>query len=107
MVDTKALLKGFGAASDVAGQIATDKAVNARRLRPKSYAHFDITAGQLLTFTFPSGTTGTERVLHGLGKTPSLVLRAEPINSITIDNYSQESLTLSGNAGQSITLWVV
>jgi hypothetical protein len=37
MVDTKALLKGFGAASDVAGQIATDKAVNARRLRPETY----------------------------------------------------------------------
>jgi hypothetical protein len=31
MVDTKPLLKGFGAGADVVGQIATDKAVNARR----------------------------------------------------------------------------
>jgi len=31
VVDTKPLLKGFGATADVAGQIATDKAVNSRR----------------------------------------------------------------------------
>ena len=74
MVDTKPLLKGFGAAADVVGQIATDKAVNSRRLTATSSALaqsttgvIDITNGQFIQGINLSGSGATE-VPHDLGR---------------------------------------
>lgn len=61
MVDTRALLKGFGKGADVAQQIATDKAVNSRRVRAGTR---DITVGQIVEVKIMGGT-GTAEVPSG------------------------------------------
>lgn len=74
MVDTKPLLKGLGAAADVVSQIATDKAVNSRRLRPGS---LDLSGAQLVERVLKGGA---QTVPHRLGRLPSAAwtARAEP-----------------------------
>lgn len=107
MVDTKALLKGFGATANVFGQLATDKAVNSRRRRPASYSRFDITDGQLVTSVIPQ--TGTPyTVSHQLGRVPSAVFLGQPTN-VTLGPATATTIPITGGGdpGDTITLWVV
>jgi hypothetical protein len=70
MVDTKPLLKGFGAAADVIGQIATDKAVNSRRVR-SDFQQFDITDGQLIVGADLANPAHPTYIEHKLGRVPN------------------------------------
>jgi hypothetical protein len=102
--NTKPLLKGFGAAANVAGQIATDKAVNSRRTR-SNFSQFDITKGQMISYTFPAGP---EEVPHQLGRKPSSVFIAEPNpDDVSCTATSATSVTLDGPPGASVSVWVV
>lgn len=107
MAETRPLLKSFGNAVSVATQIATDKAVNARRLRQGSYPRFDLTDGQMISFVFPEATTGTEQVPHGLGRTPTAVFIAEPNPGVVCTAKNAQSITLTGAGGNSVSIWVV
>ena len=102
MVDTKPLLKGFGAAADVATQIATDKAVNSRRVR-SNFSQFDITGGQLIE-NATAGTDGT--VAHNLGKTPKGAIILASSASCYVSAVSSSVVTIN-LPGATVTLWVV
>ena len=107
MVDTKPLLKGFGAAADVVGQIATDKAVNSRRVR-SNFLQFDITQGQLIEDgVVPTGETEVA-VPHLLGRVPAgaLVLKSSDFN-IHITEATERTVTVDSPAGTVFTIWVV
>lgn len=120
MVDTKPLLKGFGAAADVIGQIATDKAVNSRRTRSDKFdiqqETFDITKGELVKAgTIPSGTT---LVAHNLGTEPKgvFILFADPnidpafdsAGEIVVRSADVNTITVGCNKPMAnVTLWVV
>jgi hypothetical protein len=102
MVDTKPLLKGFGALTNVASQIATDKAVNSRRTR-SGFSQFDITQGQLLENV---KTDDQSRIAHSLGKKPKgaiILFSAAPLSVVTL---SDTHLTFDA-PNVSATLWVV
>lgn len=103
MVDTKALLKGFGATADVAGQIATDKAVNSRRIR-SNFSQFDITSGQLIEDAVTD--TVTKSVPHGLRRVPmgAIVLKSD--QAVFVENATEDVVTLNV-ADALVTLWVV
>lgn len=108
MVDTKALLKTFGQGVNAAQQIATDKAVNARRRRPASYSRFDITDGQLVISVIPQ--TGTPySVNHQLGRTPTVVFMGQPAPNVVIGQPTASTVPVvsGGSPGDTITLWVV
>lgn len=107
LADTRPLLKSFGKAVSVATEIATDKAVNARRLRQGSFPRFDLTDGQMITFTFPAATSGTEQVPHGLGRVPTAVFIAEPNPGVACTAKNAQAITLTGAASNSVSLWVV
>jgi hypothetical protein len=102
MVDTKPLLKGFGAAVDVAGQIATDKAVNSRRVR-SDFSQFDITNGQLVE---DATADALGKVPHSLNRVPkgALILMSDPAALLT--NVTREDLTFD-TPGAVVTVWVV
>jgi hypothetical protein len=117
VVDTKALLKGFGAAADVAGQIATDKAINSRRVR-SNFSQFDITNGQLIE----DATVNLDsEVPHQLGRTPSgaailkadmpVVVTGSTASSVTLQRIIDIELSiemgLDSATGAVVTLWVV
>jgi hypothetical protein len=110
VVDTKALLKGFGAAADVAGQIATDKAINSRRVR-SNFSQFDITNGQLVSATL-LGTgdplSSPSIISHGLGRVPSGVIILQPNpGGAECEAMDATSLTIAGTLQSTVTLWVV
>lgn len=121
MVDPTPLLKGFGAAADVAGQIATDKAINGRR-RSKgataaagALAQFeeeavrseqdaaaraealrggvDITDGQLIE---DHAMGGSYQVAHNLGRVP--------VGAIVIKNSSSSVPVCTGTSADDITM---
>jgi hypothetical protein len=117
VVDPKPLLKGFGAAADVAGQIATDKAINSRRQSKGSTSEdarieglgggVDITDGQLIeNHDLSAGTPYI--VPHNLGRVPvgAIVLKqdvgtaAEYAVDFTID-----TIEMSSNSVR-VSLWV-
>lgn len=104
MVDTKPLLKGFGATADVAGQIATDKAVNSRRTR-SSFTQFDIANGQLLEDVVPDPVELT--VSHGLNRVPSGALVLKSSSPGNINFVSATSSALIFDATGTVTVWVV
>lgn len=117
MVDPRPLLKGFGAAADVAGQIATDKAINGRRQSKGATASdaavqglrgsVDITDGQLIENHDLSSGTPTV-VPHSLGRVPvgAIVLKqnvgtaAEFCVSCSIDSVVMSSSVVT------VSLWV-
>jgi hypothetical protein len=104
MVDTKPLLKGFGAAVDVAGQIATDKAVNSRRVRPNT---FDVTRGTILVTPL---TNGTAEYKHDLGRVPvgAMTMISPEASEFRILSTSVQSITIwASGAIADVTLWVV
>lgn len=76
MVDTKPLLKGFGAAADVAGQIATDKAVNGRRAT-------DITSGLVIS--------AAELASTNAGYTSRVRTSVNPANGQIVQNVETET----------------
>jgi hypothetical protein len=103
MVDTKPLLKGFGAAADVIGQIATDKAVNSRRTR-SNFTQFDITNGQLVE---DATTTDPEKlVYHGLKRAPRGVIVLKSDQAVVVVGTTDLSVELDV-AGALVTLWIV
>lgn len=105
MVDTKPLLKGFGAAADVFGQIATDKAVNSRRQR-SSFLQTDITNGQLIEdYTLTAENQGV--ISHGLNRVPSgaIVIKQNIGNAIYCSGTTQDTLQMSETSG-IVTVWV-
>jgi hypothetical protein len=111
MVDTKPLLKGFGAAADVAGQIATDKAVNSRRTR-SNFSQVDITQGQLIEdAVLITDTTGnSNKIPHQLNRVPHGAIIVEMSANAsgnthcrsTTENYVRIASSLPGTA----TIWV-
>lgn len=110
MVDTKPLLKGFGAAADVVGQIATDKAVNSRRVR-SNFLQFDITQGQLIEDgVVPVVTPPVTKVEvpHRLGRVPvgAIVLKSSDFN-IHITEATERTVTVDSPPGTVFTIWVV
>jgi hypothetical protein len=109
--DPKPLLKGFGAAADVAGQIATDKAVNSRRTR-SGFIQFDITNGQLIRDErlLGSGSPLAEPSVidHGLGREPTgvIILEPNPGTAVCV-SVTSSTVTVSGTLGELVTMWVV
>jgi len=103
VVDTKALLKGFGAAADVAGQIATDKAVNSRRVR-SSFSQFDITNGQLIEDAVSD--PDTKSVPHGLNRVPKGALVLKASTGVVVEGVTRTEVILD-TASAEVTLWVV
>jgi hypothetical protein len=102
MVDTKPLLKGFGAAADVIGQIATDKAVNSRRVR-SDFQQFDITDGQLIEDV----TTDTDKLIyHGLKRSPKGAVVLKSDQAVVVIGTTDSSVEFDV-AGALVTLWVV
>jgi hypothetical protein len=113
MVDTKPLLKGFGAAVDVAGQIATDKAVNSRRIR-SDFSQFDITKGQLIENI--STINGRTEVPHKLGRKAigAMIVRAlDPATpsgagEIFCESADSEKVVIRANdIFADVIIWVV
>jgi hypothetical protein len=114
VVDTKPLLKGFGAAADVVGQIATDKAINSRR-RSKGTGNrisrlrgeIDITDGQLIE-GWDLATEPTGVVPHNLGRVPiGVIVVKQDIGSAAdyATGFSIDTITMHG-ATQTVSLWV-
>jgi len=129
VVDTKALLKGFGAAADVAGQIATDKAVNSRRqskvataadataalaaqaLAGRSDAlrgEFNINDGQALAGIVLNDGSGEQDVPHDLGRIPfgAIVLQSNTSNVITCMSTDETYVRMKFNGVNTVNLWV-
>lgn len=110
MVDTKPLFKGFGAAADVVGQIATDKAVNSRRTR-SDFLQFDITAGQLIQDH--ALTAGITEVPHALGRIANgaIVLKenwsAGAVNDVVCVGTGSSTVSIRSTADNVVTLWVI
>jgi len=127
LVDTKPLLKGFGAAAGVARQIATDKAVNSRRLSRVSsdiaqeererLVAFDVTDGQLIEDYLLDGTAPETRytdVPHALGRTPkgAWVLKVvDPGTSLTANcqcvAVTATIVRMQHAENTVVTIWVV
>jgi hypothetical protein len=122
MVDTRPLLKGFGAAADVIGQIATDKAVNSRRLTSissaiglakdraaESAADSAILYGQLVGSVDLATTTPLGYVDHSLGRTPvgAIVVLVLGIgnNERHCIAVSDTQVRMNGETGV-VTVWV-
>ena len=122
MVDPKPLLKGFGAAVDVAGQIATDKAINGRRQtsvssqieRDEEASLSDnLSDGELIeNYALADGTNQTT-VPHSLGRVPrgAVVMLADysdqdiAIRCIAV-SASNVTILHSNVSPGSVTLWV-
>jgi len=112
VVDTKPLLKGFGAAADVARQIATDKAVNSRRTRSNT---FDIAQGQLIEEYELTGSAEHAQltyVPHSLGRVPKgvLVLKNNSSSFTTscdCVDATIDTVKMRSQAFITVTLWVV
>jgi hypothetical protein len=123
MVDTKPLLKGFGAAADVIGQIATDKAVNSRRQSSESSrlsylaavaaaapTPYDISQGQLLE-DYDLGPSNPATVPHSLGRLPmgAIVLKSDASGSQIVDciGATENDVTIRNDGDDHIvTLWI-
>jgi F0F1-type ATP synthase assembly protein I len=125
MVDTRPLLKGFGAAADVIGQIATDKAVNSRRLTSISstieqtkdravesvaaIADSAILYGELVSNVDLATTTPLGYVDHSLGRTP---VGAIVVLVLGIGNNERHCIAVSDTQVQMngedgvVTVWV-
>ncbi len=106
MVDTKALLKGFGAGADVFGQIATDKAINSRR---RTSSTFDISDGVLME-DIALGPDNPATVKHTLGRVPvgALVLKHDATTGdVDCVGTSLETILIRQTGGVTATLWVV
>jgi len=107
MVDTKALMKTFGAGANVIGQIATDKAVNARR---RTVSSFDFSQG---TFLDPGPCeAGQFWVDSGLGRnaTGGFVVRGQPGVEVKVIEASGTRLKLYSSSALApglVLLWVV
>lgn len=103
MVDTRALLKTFGEGVDSIAQIATDKAVNARR---QTVSSFDITRGQLLeNITLPA----TNPIPHSLGRVPkgALLLLSTGGVEVFCTKATVSTVTLTAPSSTTATVWVV
>jgi hypothetical protein len=106
MADTRPLLKGFGALADVAGQIATDKAVNSRRQRP---SNIDIASGVAVPVTLRSGI---QWYPHGLGRTPvgALVMLKPPVQQLDVIGLRRDAIQIQSDTNQApqyqTYLWV-
>jgi hypothetical protein len=128
--DPKPLLKGFGAAADVAGQIATDKAVNSRRLTDIS-SRLVSEAGDLASINsgYTSGVrasanpsngellTGVpiatilEEVEHNLGRTPygAMIIGSSAVTEILFKIGTATPTTfevMSTATGITVDIWV-
>jgi len=103
MAETKPLLKGFGAAANVVGQIATDKAVNSRRTR-SDFLQFNIADGQLLENVTPNPTTGA--VPHGLRRIPKGAFILSSPAPAACTGLTQSTVIINPTAGP-VTLWIV
>lgn len=100
--DPKPLLKGLGSAANVAGQIATDKAINGRRVR-SDFSQFDMTQGQLLENVV---LDTTQSASHGLKRVPkgAIVLKSSPPGLAVA---STTSSTITFTAAGTVTAWVI
>jgi hypothetical protein len=126
MVDTRPLLKGFGAAADVIGQIATDKAVNSRRLTPISaaieqaknsvvegaVAGSAILDGQLIEdATIVDDTTGVlNKIPHNLNRVPSGAILVKMSATASGETHCRSTtvndVTIASSVPGTATLWV-
>lgn len=111
MVDTKPLLKGFGAAAGVARQIATDKAVNSRRVR-SDFTQFDITGGQLIEDyqLNPVDPGSPTKVPHKLGRVPAgaIIMKLASAGYAHCSAASETHVSIiHSQADDVVTLWVV
>jgi hypothetical protein len=102
MVDTKPLLKGFGAVADVAGQIATDKAVNSRRVR-SNFSQFDLTNGQLIE---DATVNDDGNVAHKLKQMPKGALVLKSDQAVVVTGVTRSAVAIDV-VGALVTIWVV
>lgn len=103
MVDTRPLFKGFGTAADVVRQIATDKAVNSRRIRSR-FPKFDPTQGELL-HNVTTSATGT--LPHSLGRVPNGAVALHCASGPTIcEGVSSTEVVMDRN-NALMTVWVL
>jgi hypothetical protein len=107
VVDTNALLKTLGAGADVIGQIATDKAVNARRAAPNPT--FDITKGVFLEVALETGNVWYP---HTLTRTPVGAVTLKSVEGISIEvtdvRRTEIEIYANGTVPKGRTLfWVV
>jgi len=127
--DPTPLLKGFGAAADVAGQIATDKAINGRR-RSKGETATDA-AGQIaaglaersaeeaaelaggvrlqdgqLIEDWDMATPPTGRVPHNLGRIPFGGFVVKGTGTATIVDTVHEDYVEFNTASGTYSVWI-
>lgn len=108
MVDTRPLMKGFGAAADVVGQIATDKAVSNRRVRSR-FSKFDPTQGELLhnVTTSDSASPVPGTLQHSLGRVPYGAVVLHCADGLTVCTaVSSTGIVMDRNDTQ-MTVWVL
>lgn len=105
MVDPTPLLKGFGAAADVAGQIATDKAINGRRKSPTD-TRVDFTDGELLIDVYLEG--GPEPVQHNLGRIANgaIVTKNSTMDVVYCYGTSDTDVSMEANGPMTVDIWV-
>lgn len=103
MVDTKALLKGLGAGVDVVGQIATDKAVNARR---RTRLTFDIRNGQLFE-NLVHGGGGVQQFRHGLGRIPKGAQVLKATGPVYCASTTLNTFDMVADSQTTFSVWVV
>jgi hypothetical protein len=126
MVDTKPLLKGFGAAADVIGQIATDKAVNSRRLtsissaieQTKDRALESVTAGSAILdgqliedAELVEDAEGDEnKIPHNLNRVPYgailVKMSADAGGETHCRSTTVNDVTIASSRAGTVTLWV-
>ena len=103
MVDTKPLLKGLGAGANVFAQIATDKAVNARR---RTSSTFDLTDGQIISDIDVSVAMD---VPHSLNRVPAgiVVLKSSPASQVSCTATTLKTVQIVATPPAIVTVWVV
>jgi hypothetical protein len=133
MVDTKPLLKSFGATVDVAGQIATDKSINSRRQSKAETAidgvasialttatgeaqaksgrtgGVDITNGQLVGAHDLSDNVSPEQeyeIQHTLGRVPvGAIILMSDTDSVRCESVSATAVTFNSNSAL-VNVWI-
>jgi hypothetical protein len=106
---------GFGAAADVATQIATEKSINPRRQSAESSrltqqsaslaGSFDITDGELIEDVVVAGLVA---VPHNLGRVPTgaFVILASGIEAVVCLVTTASEVTLGASGTVTVTIWV-
>jgi len=123
VVDPTPLLKGFGAAADVVGQIATDKAINGRRKSPTTSkldaeaeeratveaGRLKISDGELLEDVALTDGGGTQSIPHTLGRRAigAVVTKNSSTNAVYCGAVVEDTEVLMRfNGTMLVDIWV-